>query len=192
MPFGWQYVSTRSIEQVEVGARMPDDPIAWAAGYKVSLPALATAWRNTPAPIAESLEPVGGRRIEPGPTSPVTTALATAYDAEPERLQVSAPDLDHDDLGMVRRRARISGEQMAMRVMAPGDPAPKLRELYRVEAASYLPPDPVRWARAYGLSVRGLAACWRRGWIGPHGGAGKHTVDLRDGDDRPPGRSGRG
>jgi transcriptional regulator with XRE-family HTH domain len=185
-------VSTRSIEQVEAGARMPDDPIAWAAGYKVSLPALATAWRNTPAPIAESLEPVGGRRIEPGPTSPVTTALATAYDAEPERLQVSAPDLDHDDLGMVRRRARISGEQMAMRVMAPGDPAPKLRELYRVEAASYLPPDPVRWARAYGLSVRGLAACWRRGWIGPHGGAGKHTVDLRDGDDRPTGRPGRG
>jgi transcriptional regulator with XRE-family HTH domain len=185
-------VSTRSIEQVEAGARMPDDPIAWAAGYKVSLPALATAWRNTPAPIAESLEPVGGRRIEPGPISPVTTALATAYDAEPERLQVSAPDLDHDDLGMVRRRARISGEQMAMRVMAPGDPAPKLRELYRVEAASYLPSDPVRWARAYGLSVRGLAACWRRGWIGPHGGAGKHTVDLRDGDDRPPGRPGRG
>ncbi len=83
-------VSTRSIEQVEAGARMPDDPIAWAAGYKVSLPALATAWRNTPAPIAESLEPVGGRRIEPGPISPVTTALATAYDAEPERLQVSA------------------------------------------------------------------------------------------------------
>ena len=186
-------VSTRSIEAVEAGARMPDDPIAWAAGYRVSLPALATAWRNTPpAPVAESLEPVGGRRIEPGPTSPVTTALATAYDAEPERLQVSAPDLDHDDLGMVRRRARISGEQMAMRVMAPGDPAPKLRELYRVEAATYLPPDPVRWARAYGLSVRGLAACWRRGWIGPHGGAGKHTVDLRDGDDRPPGRPGRG
>jgi transcriptional regulator with XRE-family HTH domain len=185
-------VSTRSIEQVEAGARMPDDPITWAVGYKVSLPALATAWRNTPPPIAESLAPVGGRQIEPGPTSPVTTALATAYDAEPERLQVSAPDLDHDDLGMVRRRARISGEQMAMRVMTPGDPAPKLRELYRVEAATYLPPDPVRWARAYGLSVRALAACWRRGWIGPHGGAGKHTVDLRDSDDRPTGRPGRG
>jgi transcriptional regulator with XRE-family HTH domain len=185
-------VSTRSIEQVEAGARMPDDPITWAVGYKVSLPALATAWRNTPPPIAESLAPVGGRQIEPGPTSPVTTALATAYDAEPERLQVSAPDLDHDDLGMVRRRARISGEQMALRVMIPGDPAPKLRELYRVEAATYLPPDPVRWARAYGLSVRALAACWRRGWIGPHGGAGKHTVDLRDSDDRPTGRPGRG
>lgn len=184
-------VSTRSIEQVEAGARMPDDPITWAAGYRISLPALATAWRNTPPPPAESLAPVGGRRIEPGPTSPVTAALASAYDAEPERLQVSAPDLDHDDLGMVRRRSRISGEQMAMRVMTPGDPAPKLRELYRVEAATYLPPDPVRWARAYGLSVRALAACWRRGWIGPHGGAGKHTVDLRDGDDRPTGRPGR-
>ena len=32
-----------------------------------------------------------------------TSVLATAYDAEPERLQVSPPDLDHDDLGMVRR-----------------------------------------------------------------------------------------
>jgi hypothetical protein len=76
--------------------------------------------------------------------------------------------------------------------MPPGDPAPKLRELYRVEAATYLPPDPVRWAGAYGVSVRALAACWRRGWIGPHGGSGKHSVDLRDGNDRladDPGRS---
>ena len=52
-------VSTRSIEQVEAGARMPDDPITWAAGYKVSLPALATAWRNTPPPSGEPLAPVG-------------------------------------------------------------------------------------------------------------------------------------
>lgn len=186
-------VSTRSIESVESGARMPEDPISWAAGYKVSLPALATAWRNTPPPaVTEPLTAVSGRTIEPGPTAPVTTALASAYDAAPERLQVSAPDLDSDDLGMVRRRARVSGEAMAMRVMAPGDPAPKLRELYRVEAATYLPPDPVRWARAYGLSVRGLAACWRRGWVGSHGGAGKHTVDLRGVDEPRPGDPGRG
>lgn len=184
-------VSTRSIEQVEAGARMPDDPIVWAAGYKVSLPGLATAWRNTPpAPVSEPLEPVGGRMIEPGPAASVTATLAAAYDAEPEQLHTSPPDLDHDDLGMVRRRARVSGEQMALRVMTPGDPAPKLRDLYRIEAATYLPPDPVRWARAYGLSVRGLAVCWRRGWTGPHGGAGKH-IDLRDGHDRPPGRPGR-
>ncbi len=186
-------VSTRSVEQVEAGARMPDDPMVWAAGYKLSLPALATAWRNTPPPAPAPLEPGSPtRRIEPGPTSPVTTALASEYGAETERLHASAPDLASDDLGMVRRRARISGDQMALRVMAPGDPAPKLRELYRVEAATYLPPDPVRWSRAYGLSVRALAACWRRGWVGSHGGAGKHTVDLRDDDERPPGRPGPG
>ena len=185
-------VSTRSVEQVEAGARMPEDPITWAAGYKVSLPALATAWRNTTPPPTEPLVAVSGRGIEPGPTAQVTTALASAYGADPEALQVAAPDLANDDLGMVRRRARISGEQMALRVMPPGDPAPKLRELYRVEAATYLPPDPVRWAGAYGVSVRALAACWRRGWIGPHGGSGKHTVDLRDGNDGradDPGRS---
>ncbi len=183
-------VSTRSVEQVEAGARMPEDPITWAAGYRVSLPALATAWRNTTPPPPEQIASTSTRRITPGPTAPVTTALASEYGADPEALQVSAPDLDNDDLGMVRRRARISGEQMALRVMAPGDPAPKLRELYRVEAATYLPPDPVRWAGSYGLSVRGLATCWRRGWIGPHGGSGKHTVDLRDGDDHPAGGPG--
>ena len=180
-------VSTRSIEQVEAGARMPEDPITWAAGYRVSLPALATAWRNTTAPPLDAVAPVSDRSITPGPTAPVTTALARTYAAAPETLQVAAPDLARDDLGMVRRRARVTGDQMALRVMAPGAPAPKLRELYRVEAATYLPPEPVRWAHAYGLSVRGLAACWRRGWIGPHGGAGKHTVDLRGDDDQPPG-----
>lgn len=187
-------VSTRTIEQVEAGVRMPEDPLAWSAGYRLSLPALATAWRNTPppaTPLGEALAPVR-TPPPPMPANPVTTALADAFDTDPGILVDPTPDLDHDDLIMVRRRARISAELMAARVQAPDEPAPKLRELYRVESATYLPPDPVRWAHAYGLSVRALAACWRRGWVGQRGGRGKHPETRRHPGDRAPGRPRRG
>ncbi|MGB7964147.1 MAG: helix-turn-helix transcriptional regulator, partial [Propionicimonas sp.] len=174
--------STRTVELVEAGDRMPDDPVVWAAAYRLSLPTLATAWRNTPAPDAgQQLAP---RPVDPDPapeqTTPVTAALGSAYGVDPAALHRGAPDLSSDDLGMVRLRARISDEEMATRVQAPGTPAPKVREVYRVESATNLPPDPVRWARAYGLTVPALAACWRRGWVGTRGGTGKHTTPGPD------------
>ena len=169
--------STRTVERVETGARMPDDPIVWAAAYRLSQPALATVWRNTPAP-EDGLElaprPVD-TTVDPGETSAVTTALGAAYGVDPAALHRSTPDLTSDDLGMVRLRARVSAEEMAARVQPPSARYPKVREVYRVESAQYLPPDPVRWARGYGLTVRALAACWRRGWTGTRGGPGKHT-----------------
>lgn len=183
--------STRTVELVEAGARMPDDPIVWAAGYRLSLPALATAWRNTPAPDSDldlGLRPVDPAS-EPLEPSPVTAALADTYRADPTALQHSPPDLTSDDLGMVRLRARVSAEEMALRVAPPGARSTKVREVYRVEAASYLPPDPVRWAHSYGLTLRALAACWRRGWVGDRGGPGKH---LDPGHDRPARRGGPG
>ena len=159
-------VSTRSVEQVEAGARMPDDPITWAAGYKVSLPALATAWRNTTPPTGRVARP-GGRSSDRARTD-LAGHHRTGHRVRrrARALQVAAPDLDHDDLGMVRRRARISGEQMALRVMTtrrPGAQAARAvpRRGRDLPAAR---PGPVGWA--YGLSVRALAACWRRGWIG--------------------------
>lgn len=169
-------VSTRTVEVVEGGARMPDDPITWAAAYRLSLPALATAWRNT-TPPAETLDlaPSPGAQPTAGEVPAVTEALGAAYGVDPAALHTSAPDLASDDLGMVRLRSRVSAEEMAVRVLPADRSAPKVREVYRVEAASYLPPDPVRWAHAYGLTVRGLAACWRRGYVGARGGAGKHT-----------------
>ena len=174
--------STRTVELVEAGARMPDDPIVWAAGYRLSLPALATAWRNTPPP--ESDLDLAPRPVDPAsaPAEPsaVTAALADTYQADPASLQHSPPDLAVDDLGMVRLRARVSVEEMALRVAPPGARSTKVRDVYRVESAIYLPPDPVRWARNYGLTVRALAACWRRGWVGTRGGAGKHPDPGHD------------
>ena len=183
--------STRTVELVESGARMPDDPVVWAAGYRLSLPALATAWRNTPTPDSDldlAPRPVNPASL-PAEPSAVTTALADTYQTDPVALHHSAPDLAGDDLGMVRLRARVSVEEMATRVAAPGARSTRVRDVYRVESATYLPPDPVRWAHGYGLTVRALAACWRRGWVGTRGGPGKHP---NPGHDRAPGRGGPG
>ena len=174
-------VSTRTVEVIESGARMPHDPITWAAAYRLSLPALATAWRNTtPPPEMLDLAPSPGAQPTAGDLPPVTVAVGAAYGVDPAALHTSAPDLASDDLGMVRLRARVSADEMAVRVLPPGQSAPKVREVYRVEAATYLPPDPVRWAHAYGLTVRGLATCWRRGYLGTRGGAGKHAAPPPD------------
>jgi transcriptional regulator with XRE-family HTH domain len=169
-------VSTRTVETVESGARMPDDPIVWAGAYRVSLPALATVWRNiAPPPETLDLAPRPGGATATAELAPVTVAVGSVYGVDPADLHSTAADLSSDDLGMVRLRARVSAEEMAVRVLPPGSQVPKVREVYRVEAATYLPPDPVRWAKAYGLTVRALAACWRRGWVGSRGGAGKHA-----------------
>ena len=100
-------VSTRSIEQVEAGARMPDDPITWAAGYKVSLPALATAWRNTPplrspsrsrrwAVVGSSpARPPRSPRPWPPRTTPSPSAAGLGTGPRPRRPGHGAPSRPH-------------------------------------------------------------------------------------------------
>ena len=68
--------------------------------------------------VAESLEPVGGRRIEPGPTSPVTTALATAPYRQPVNEYVCPAHAARERQALFRERPLCIGASAML--PAPG------------------------------------------------------------------------